>query len=94
MMTIILINCTDETRALEAHQAVENGDLWDVSLSGASSSNKGTYCLIKCTEEQNLNLIDAIPDFDLYSVELSQMQPDDFEQTSQRGKMWFLRGRL
>lgn len=94
-MTYILINCTSTGRAQDVETAANAGQLWGVDMGTTSkAASYGNYALIECSKTRNLALIDSIPDFDLYMVELSQMAPDSFSDASQIFKAWYLRGKL
>ena len=94
-MTVILINCSSASAAQEIVAAVEAGELWGVDMGTTSASaSYSNYCLVECTKTRNYALIDAVPDSERFSIELSQTQPDSFTDAQIPSKMWYLRGSL
>ena len=94
-MTTLLINCSSSSTASDIVAAVEAGQLWGVDMGTTSkAASYSNYVLIECTKTRNLDIIDNIPDFEKYSAELGDTDPDSFSDATQRMKVWYLRGRL
>lgn len=94
-MTTLLINCSSSSAASDVVAAVQSGQLWGVSMGTTSrAASYSNYVLIECTKTRNLDIIDSIPDFEKYSAELGDTDPDSFSDATQRMKVWYLRGRL
>ena len=94
-MTTLLINCSSAAGAQDVVAAVEGGQLWGVDMGTTSrAASYSNYALIECTKTRNLAIIDAIPDFNRFSAELGETEPDSFGDASQRCKVWYLRGKL
>lgn len=94
-MTTLLINCSSSSTASDIVADVEAGELWGVDMGTTSkAASYSNYVLIECTKTRNLDIIDNIPDFEKYSAELGDTDPDSFSDATQRMKVWYLRGRL
>ena len=94
-MTTLLINCSSSSAASDIVVAIEAGQLWGVDMGTTSrAASYSTYVLIECTKTRNLAIIDNIPDFEKYSAELGDTDPDSFSDATQRMKVWYLRGKL
>ena len=94
-MTTILINCSSSSVAQEVVDDVQAGELWGVDMGTTSSaSSYSNYALIECTKTRNYSLHDSVPDFEKYSIELSQIEPDSFTEAPTPHKLWYLRGKL
>ena len=94
-MTTILINCSSSSVAQGVVTDVEAGELWGVDMGTTSSATSySNYALVECTKTRNYSLHDNVPDFERFSIELSQTEPDSFTEAPIPHKMWYLRGQL
>ena len=95
MINITFIQCLNASTANGVVSDVEAGNLWGVSMGTTSKAvSHSNYVLIQATQARTLELLDYVPDEEVFNIQSSLIDADSFSDADLDWKIWFLRGIL